>query len=250
MAAQPTDAWTIMQALSAPASVLLTAGLVWFAGKQFSKMEGQRKEMEAQRAEMAQQREEMVRAREGAVKPYIHVTGAHIIGSTRPKDPDNLGPFDPELKDFVVAITIRNVGTGPALSVRSHIDQDRFECLRYGFMDELIGEMRIGPRTINQLPVRSTGPVILQANTGEAELHLLLIPKKGLTKDQTWQITKGELWIEYRGLLEKKKWRTTVPLHIWFSFESHGTFKDERIAVQDQDEGVREIKKFSIEQDK
>src|SRR5690349_286579 len=89
------------------ASVLLTFGLLVFAGvqsvalwRQREVMEGQKGEMakqlqamEKQRDEMAQQRQvmidqrlemagqrnEMVRARESEVRPYVHVTRAYTL---------------------------------------------------------------------------------------------------------------------------------------------------------------------------
>ncbi len=203
-----------IQAATAVVIVRLTAGLLVAthsyaktAHEQTKKMEEQRDEMARQRDVMARQLDEVVKDREAGFQPYLYVTcGCPSRGGQRES-----------LQDLVVEFSVVNVGKGPAVSVRGHLQHTKFQ------------------RFARYTSREPTGPVIYPGAAIVQELSFTAIEQKKPSAQDVVEV--APLLIEYRDLLGRW-WQQKFPVRLG-CVQTHsglGSVYDEvTVAILDQE---------------
>lgn len=151
---------------------------------------------------------ELVRARLALVQPYVEVVQCSIGGRV-----------DPYLQGLEIGVELRNMGAGPALSLRSRLDHPRL-----GFKAQA--------QSVT-IPPGETAPVTFTVQTSSTDPSGIAMPKSML------------LLIEYRDVAGRW-WESTMPLTLGYTREANGTYQSPGVAVEDQQTAIRPIDQPSI----
>lgn len=176
----------------------------------------------------SKQIDEMIRQREAQFQPYVTVSAVSV------DDQDSPPPYK-----MIASAALVNIGKGPALSVRGHLQYPRLHFEPYGYIDSWQN-----PRFPQRVIVQGHAPQRLAADDNTLELCFLASPTSSVSGELGG---RALLTIEYRDLMGTW-WATTTPLRL--AGETSAPYDNLEFVVGDQEELVGRIEGPRIHPDR
>lgn len=220
-----------MQAFAATATVVLTLVVItvaiWAAVSA-----GRQAKQTARQVEIAQEQvREAIEARQASERPYLHLDTQVTVD----------GRVGGSVTSMWVQVALRNVGHGPALSVRLRLEHPwlRFTMPK-GVSDDAGGMIEVA----DPAGAEEAGVFLLEPGADRQYVRFRLA--EASTGHPA--IDDARVVVEYRDLLDRW-WQTDVPIHFGAQLGTDGFTNITAVAL-DQEERVRLIRGPTIHQDR